>query len=818
MVRELTAAELRRVADPASLPIETTADLPDPDGIIGQARAVAALRFGLGIHNDGFNVFVSGPSGIGRMTAVQAFVRELAKSRPAARDCCYLHHFQDPERPKVIRLPAGQGRRLQRDMQDLIDHLRQEIPKAFESEDYGTKRDAIVGDLEARRGRVFGRLRERAEAAGFSIESTPVGIVIVPVKNGKPLEEEEFQALPADVKDGMKKRREGLEEELKAALREVRSVSREAQERLRELNRRVALYLVGGLIDDLSEKYKAIPELVEHLRAVQGDVVERIDTFRAGAAGAGSDEEGAPGPLPLLLRRQRDLPYRRYEVNVIVDHEGHEGAPVVVELHPTHANLFGRIERESELGAIFTDFTMIRAGSLHRASGGFLVLSILDVLQEPFAWDALKRALKTRQIQMEEIADRLGFLATKSLRPQPLPLDVKVVLVGQPHLYHLLMALDEDFPELFKVAADFDTRMPWGDAEVRDFLRFLGAFCRRERICHIDRGGAAKLIEHAARLAGDAERLSTRLGPIADVVREAHYWAQQDGALSIGAAHVRRALEEKVYRSGLLRERIGEMIERGFVLIDVDGAAAGQVNGLSVLSLGEIAFGKPSRITASVSAGRDGVVDIEREAKLGGPIHSKGVLILGGYLLARFAQERPLTLAARLVFEQSYEGVEGDSASAAECFALLSALADLPIRQDVAVTGSMNQRGEIQAIGGANEKIEGFFDVCAARGLTGRQGVLLPASNRVHLMLREDVVEAVREGRFHVWTMETLDEGIEHLTGVPAGARGADGAYPEGTVNGRAEATLRRFAASMRAMAGGPEPPAAASEAPATPS
>ncbi|HEX7077711.1 MAG TPA: ATP-binding protein [Candidatus Eisenbacteria bacterium] len=812
MIRLLPAAELRRAVDPESLPMETTADLPELEGIIGQERAVSALRFGLGIADGGFNVYASGPPGIGRMTAVQSFVRELAKSRLPAADCCYVHHFQDPERPKAIRLAAGQGRRFQRDMQGLIDHLRQEIPKAFESEDYATKRDAVVGSLAERRAAVFESLRAKAEAAGFSIESTPVGIVIVPVKDGKPLDEEAFQALPPEAREAMKRRREALEEELKAAMREVRSISRDAQERLRELNQRVALYLVGGLIDDLSEKYRGTPEVVEHLRAVQADIVERIDTFRAGAA---APEEDAPsGSLPLLLRRQRDLPYRRYEVNVIVDQTGQAGAPVVVETNPTHANLFGRIERESELGAVFTDFTMIRAGSLHRANGGFLVLPVLDVLREPFVWEGLKRALKARQIQIEEIAERLGFLATKSLRPQPVPLDVKVVLVGQPHLYHLLVALDEDFPELFKVAADFDTRMARGEPEVKEFLRFLGGFCRREKICHIDRGGAAKLIEYAARLAGDAERLSTRLGPISDLVREAHYWAREDRSLSIGAAHVTRALDERVYRSGLLRERIREMIERGFILIDVDGESVGQVNGLSVLSLGDISFGKPSRITAAVSAGRDGVVDIEREAKLGGPIHSKGVLILGGYLLQRFAQDRPLTLAARLVFEQSYEGVEGDSASGAECFTLLSALSGAPIRQGVAVTGSMNQRGEIQAIGGVNEKIEGYFDVCVARGLTGRQGVLIPRSNTPHLMLREDVVRAAADGRFHVWTMETVDDGIEHLTGLPAGSRGPDGAYPPESVNGRVEATLRRFAESMRAMGGG-EGRAAASGGPA---
>lgn len=802
MIRELSPAELRRVLDPATLGFATTGDLTPLEGIIGQKRAVSALRFGLGIQDGGFNVYVAGPPGIGKMTAIQTYLREIARERPVPPDACYVYNFEDPYRPRVLHLPAGQGRKLQADLEDLIAHVRREIPKAFESDDYGQKRDGIVKELERARTEILDRLKEQVSRAGFTLESTPFGIAVLPMLGGRPLSETEFGDLPAAAREDLERRREGLQEQLKTAMRQIRDLARAAQERLHELSERIALYLVGGLIEDLLEAYRELPAVLEYLKAVQRDIVENIDSFRSEPSGP--EEQAGVGAV-LLARRLREAPFRRYAVNVLVDHSRQEGAPVVVELNPSYGNLFGRVEKEAELGAIVTDFTMIRGGSLHRANGGFLVLQVEDVLRDYWCWDALKRALRSGEIQIEEVAERLGLAATRSLRPQPVPLSVKILLVGRPLYYHLLHAYDESFPELFKVSADFDTQMGRSEEDVRAFLSFLSGFCGKESLLPLDAGAAAKVIEHASRLAEDREKLTIRLGALTDVVREAHYWAVQEKAACVGAAHVTRALEEKVYRSGLLQERVQEMIRRGFLLIATEGGAVGQVNGLSVLSFGEISFGRPSRITASVAPGRDGVVDIEREVELGGPIHSKGVLILSGYLARRFARRRPLTLTARLGFEQSYEGVEGDSASSTELYALLSALSGLPIDQGIAVTGSVNQAGAVQAIGGVNEKIEGYFDVCVAKGITGRQGVLIPGSNAANLMLREDVVAAVAAGRFHVWAADTVDDGIELLTATPAGAPGDDGRFPEGTVNGRVERALLEFSERLRELGTAPD-------------
>jgi predicted ATP-dependent protease len=799
MIRELGPDELRRVVDPEALGFRTTEEIRPHEGIIGQTRAVSSLRFGLGIRDGGFNVYVAGPPGIGKMTAIQSFLAEEAKRRPAAHDWCYVHNFEDPYRPRVLSLKAGDGRKLKRDLDELVAHLRREIQKAFESEDYGAKRDEIVKALDKSRSEILESLRAEVTQGGFSLESTPFGIALIPMLGGRPLSEEEFGDLPEPAREDLERRRETLQAKLKVAMRQLRDLARAAQEKLHELGGRIALYLVGGLIEDLIERYKELPGVVAHLKAVERDIVENIDSFRSEPSG----EEGPAGSVALLSRRLREAPLRKYEVNVLVDNGRLKGAPVVVELNPSYGNLFGRVEKEVELGALVTDFTMIKPGSLHRANGGFLVLPVEDVLRDYWCWDGLKRALRAREIQIEEPGERLGITSTRSLRPEPLPLDLKLLLVGRPLYYRLLHAYDEGFPELFKVSADFDTTVDRGEPETREFLSFLCGFGRTEGMRPIECGAAAKLLEHASRLAEDREKLTTRLGALADVIREAHYWAQQEDSPGIAAKHVTKALAEKVYRSGLVRERIQEMIERGFLLIATEGRCVGQANGLSVISLGDVTFGRPSRITASATPGRDGVVDIEREVALGGPIHAKGVMILSGYLARRFARERPLTLAARLVFEQSYEGVEGDSASSTELYALLSALSGLPIDQGIAVTGSVNQQGEVQAIGGVNEKIEGFFDVCSARGLNGKQGVMVPRSNIVNLMLREDVVEAVRGGRFHVWAVDTVDDGIEVLTGTKAGEADADGRFPEGTVNGLTERTLRRFAESFRDFAAG---------------
>ncbi len=807
MTDELPAEQLRRTFDPKALGIRTTEHVKPSQAIIGQKRAVSALQFGLGIQEAGFNIYVAGPSGIGKMTAVHAFLEELARRKETPADWCYVNSFDDPYVPSVCRLPAKRGHQLQQETKGLIDHARREIPKAFESEEYSSKRDEIVKTLETQRSQMQERLSERAAEAGFALQASPFGVMIVAIVEGRPLSDTEFQALPAPARKDLQKRRDTLEEELKATMKQVRELERVVKGKLEELDKQVALYVVGGLFDDLSEKYRDLPQVAEYLKAAQRDIFENIEAFKGSpsphpSAAPAPQDASTPTPVP----SSPELPFRKYQVNVLVDNSKAEGAPVVVELNPSYGNLFGRVEKEAHFGALYTDFTMIKAGSLHQANGGYLVLRVEDVLRNPFSWDGLKRALRSRLIEIEEPGERFGFMATKSVRPQPIPLDVKVVLIGSPMLYYLLHGADDEFSELFKVKADFDTSMARDGENVQDFLAVLSTFCHKEKLKHLDASAVAKLLEHASRLAEDQEKLSTHFGALADVIREAHFWALQQGASHVSAAHVRKALDEKVHRSNLIQERIQEMIARGTLLIDTAGQAVGQVNGLSVLSLGDYLFGKPSRITASVGPGREGVLDIEREVELGGPLHSKGILILGGYLAQEYAQNKPLTLAARLVFEQNYEGIEGDSASSAELFALLSALSGLPVKQGIAVTGSVNQPGELQAVGGVNQKIEGFFDVCQAKGLTGKQGVIIPRSNVQTLMLREDVVKAVKAKRFHVWPAGTIDEGIEILTGVPAGKRGPNGQFPEGSVGYRVDRRLRDFAEYLKEIPeAGPE-------------
>ncbi|NUO80625.1 AAA family ATPase [candidate division KSB1 bacterium] len=794
----LSPEQLRRTVDPKQLGIATTADLQPLNGIIGQKRAVSALQFGLEIQDGGFNIYVAGPPGIGKMTAVQSFLEDLARKKQTPRDWCYVNNFTDPYQPQACCLPSGRGRELQQDMRSLLEHVRRAVPKAFEGEEYNAKREEIAKTVGRQRAQVLEHFEARAHDAGFLLQTAPFGIVLIPMTKGKPISEEEFQALSQDKREELKRNHEGLQEELKATLKQVRSLERTAQEQLQELDRQIALFVVGGSMEDLNEKFADLPEVLTYLQTVQKDLLENIEIFKP-------SEAQKPSPSPEAATESnvwlRELPFRKYQVNVLVDNSKQEGAPVVVELNPSYNNLFGRVEKETLFGALYTDFTMIKPGSVHRANGGYLVLPMEDVLRNLLSWEGLKRTLRTHEIEIEELGERLGFMAIKSLRPQPIPLHVKVVLVGRPLLYHLLHAYDEDFPELFKVKADFDTRMDNTGENLQAFLAFLSTFCRKEKIKHLDSGAIAKLLEYSAWLAEDQEKLSTHFGALADIMREANFWAQQEQAAYIGAAHVQKALAEKIYRANLVEERLLEMTERGVLLIATTGAKVGQVNGLSVLSLGDYHFGKPSRITASVNPGREGIVDIEREVELGGPIHSKGVLILSGYLAQQFAQDKPLTLSARLVFEQSYEGVEGDSASSAELYAMLSALAEVPLNQGIAVTGSVNQKGEVQAIGGVNQKIEGFFEVCRAQGLTGEQGVIIPRSNVANLMLREEVVQAVAEKKFTIWAVDSVSEGIAILTGMPGGERDAEGKFPEATIYARVEKRLREFGERLKEFA-----------------
>jgi lon-related putative ATP-dependent protease len=788
-LNELPVERLRKEHDLTLLSCETTEELSALESIIGQERAIKALKFGLEIKKLGFNIYAAGLPGSGRTTAVNNFIEELAKEKPVPPDWCYVNNFSNSFVPRAVKLPSGRGKFFQRDMKAFVDEVRNVLPKAFESEDYASKRELAIRAIEEERKNLLASLNERAQKEGFVLRSTPIGVVIVPVVQGKPLSDQDFMNLSLQIRETLEKKREKLRGELRSAFRQLRGLERKANEEIQKINREVAIYAVGHLVEGLVEKYAGSPDIKTYLEDVRNDILENLALFIRGPQAPSS---------PLQLPWMRELPFRKYEVNIVVDNSDLKGAPVVMELNPIHHNLFGRIEKEAQFGVLTTDFTMIRGGSLHKANGGYLVLPVEEMIRNLFSYDSLKRALMNERINIEEAGERLGFITTKSLKPEPIPLDVKVVLIGNPWFYQQLYLLDMDFKELFKVKADFDTTMDRTDDNVRKYAAFVCTLCQKEKVKHLDASGVAKIVEYGSRLARDQQKLSTRFGEIADIIREACFYADLDKADYVTGSHVLKAIEEKHYRSALIQEKVQEMIKRGLILIDTDGEAVGQVNGLSVISLGDFAFGRPSRVTASIGLGREGIIDIEREAKLGGPIHTKGVMILSGYFENRYAQDKPLSLSARLVFEQSYSGVEGDSASSTEVYALLSALSGLPIKQSIAVTGSVNQNGAVQAIGGVNEKIEGFFEVCKSRGLRGNQGVLIPESNVQNLMLKEEVVNAVKAGKFHIYSVETIDEGIEVLTGVRAGAKAPDGTLEENTVNFLVDKRLKEIAEKLR--------------------
>ncbi len=789
MTRKLTPEDARRTCDPASLGFASTENLEAPQAIIGQDRALKALQFGLQIQNSGFNIYAAGPPGTGKMTAITAFLGRVARDKETPADWCYVNNFDDPYRPRALKLQPGQAVQFQRDMKRLIETAQTDIRRAFDSEDYSKRREATAKTFNENRERLFSQLNLLAHDNGFALQMSSMGILLVPLVNGKPLTDQEVLALSPEQKEDLSRRQENIQGHIKEAVTQMRSWDREVKEQIEKIDREVVEFILQSFVEELEGKYSGAPGVAEYLEAVGNDIIENRDLFR-------SPPEAAEGN-PFAARALADA-FKKYQVNVLVDNTNVKGAPVVTEMMPTFNNLIGRTEKEAQFGALTSDFTMIRPGSIHRANGGYLVIRMEDIAQELMAWDGLKRCLRERKIIVEEMAERLGFVTAKTILPEPIPLKVKVILIGNSFYYYMLHRFDHEFPELFKVKADFDDSMDRDEETTRLYAATLCSVCTKDNLRHLDSSAVAKIVEHSSRLAEDQLKLSTRFAEIADIIREADYWAGMRQQTLVSGQDVSRAIEQKVYRSNLILERMREMIERHLLKIDTEGEVAGQVNGLTVMDLGDLSFGRPARITASTAVGPEGVVHIDREAKLGGPIHTKGVLILGGILAERFAGRMPLSLSARLVFEQSYGEVEGDSASSAELYALLSSLAGAPVRQGLAVTGSINQKGEIQAIGGANQKIEGFYDVCRAKGLTGQQGVIIPSSNVQNLMLREDVVEAVRGGQFHIYGVEDVDEGIEVLTGIPAGKRLEGGQFEAGSINDRAQKRLEQLAKVMR--------------------
>jgi lon-related putative ATP-dependent protease len=795
-IKTLPVSEFRNTYDASGIGCRTTNELTPADDIIGQERAVRSLNFGLNIEEKGFNIYASGIPGTGRKTTVRKFLNELAKKKPNGSDWIYVHNFGNPYEPRAIRLHPGMGKQFRDDMASFVEEARRTIPQVFESEDYATKRQNSIRAIDDEKAKIISQLNAVAQGKGFFIQPGPQGLLIIPVKNGKPLTEEEFLALPGEEQEDFQKKREELSVEMRNGFRQLRDLDQKGFDAVKQLNEEVSTYAIGHLLAALRDKYPAITEVLEHIDAVQKDIIENLPEF------LGVQQESPQGTPFAPNQMTKELVFRKYQVNVIVDNSATDGAPVIFEHNPTYQNLFGKTEKEVQFGFINTDFTMIRPGSIHKANGGFLAIPVEDLFRYPLSYDALKTALKTGEATFEEPAEKMGFITTKGLKPEPIPLSIKVVLIGTPVINQILYSQDPDFYELFKVKAEFDTTMERNEKNVKDYGRFICQLCRQFRLKHLDSSAVAKIIEYSSRLSEDQQKLSTRFSLIADIIREASYYATTDQAAFTTDSHIKRAVEERIYRSNLIQEKIQDYITKGIFLIETEGSRVGQVNGLSVISLGDIEFGRPSRVTASIGVGRGGVMDIEREAAMGGPIHTKGVLILSGYLANKFSRDKPLSLSARLVFEQSYEGVDGDSASSTELYAILSALSGLPINQALAVTGSVNQNGEVQAIGGVNEKIEGYFEVCKAKGLTGKQGVMIPASNVRNLMLKEEIVEAANAGKFSIYPVKTIDEGIEVLTGVAAGTAGADGNYEKDTVNFLVDKRLKEMAETLKNFQG----------------
>jgi predicted ATP-dependent protease len=750
-----------------------------------------AIRFGLRIASPGYNIYVSGLTGTGKTTVIKQFLDDIVSSFPTPDDWCFVNNFREPGMPTVLQLPAGRAKLLRTEMDELVRHLKAEIPKAFESKEYEQSLHALLHENQNQQQSLFTQLSQKARDEGFSLDISKMGVSLVPVVEGNPLTPEQFEALPDKTKNDIEGRREALQQEINGFLRQVRDINKTSRDRVNELNRRVGMYVVGMKIESIKEQHTGLPEVASYLESVQDYILSHLEDFT---------EEGQKQDSAAPTRPSLDPPadpFLKYRVNIVVDNTEVKGAPVVIETNPTYYNMFGRIDRWVSQATLQTDFTMIQAGAYVKANGGFLVVNAHDVLLNVGVWETLKRTVKNKEVRIEDPSVQYGLVPVVGMRPSPIPTNVKVIMIGNQWIYHLLFEEDEDFRKIFKVKADFDSEMERNQKSLLSYASFISNRCRHENLLHFDPSGVAAVIEYGSRLVDDQERLSSRFSDIADIVREASYWASQDGQKVVSAAFVDRAIEEKCLRSNLVEERIRQLITEGTIMVDVTGEAVGQVNGLAVIDLSDIRFGKPSRITAKTFMGKSGVLDIERESKMSGKIYEKAALILSGYLGACYAQERPLALSASICFEQSYEGVDGDSASSTELYALLSSLSKVPIRQGIAVTGSVNQHGLIQPIGGVNQKIEGFYDVCKAKGLTKDQGVMIPIQNIKNLMLRPDVVEAVREGTFHIYAVQSIDEGIELLTGMPAGVK-ENGTYPPNTINHRVEQRLKEFADGLK--------------------
>lgn len=791
MPAPLSSDELYRCCDTSVFTFETTDDIPELKETIGQDRALRAIDFGLNLDSKGFNIYVLGENGTGKTATIKGILARKAAAEPVPMDWCYVYNFKEPDIPLAISLQPGSAAVFHKDMEELIKILKVEIPKIFESKEYEKQKNKILEEFQKHQKELFGGLEEDAQAKGFSIRKSVSGLMIVPIKKGgEPLTEEEYEALDDVTKGKIDEIGKGLQERLNDVVREVREGEKSVKNSLQKLERDAALSAVGHFMEEMKSKYSEHEKISVYLADVTEDILEHLDDFKV-------QEEQTP-PLPFMRMQKSEPTFTRYTVNVLVNNREAKGAPCVFESNPTYFNLFGRLEYKVQYGMAATDFSLIKAGSLHRANGGYLVINALDLLRNMFSYEALKRALRNKELKIEDIWEQYRAISTSTLRPEALPLNVKVILIGVPYLYYMLYSLDEEYRELFKVKADFDSRMEKTPDTVLIYAAFVASRCKQEKFLPFDRSGVGKIVEYGSRLAEHQEKLSSRFSDISDLIKEANYWGKKAGSPIIKAEHVETALRERTYRSNRIEERMQELVVEGTFLIETSGSKVGQINGLAVLDMGDYRFGKPSRITAKTYAGRGGVMNIERETKMSGRIHEKAILIINNYIGSTYARKKPISFSGSLTFEQLYEMVEGDSASCAELYVLLSSLAGIPLRQDLAVTGSMDQNGEVQPIGGVNEKIEGFFDLCKIRGLDGSHGVVIPRRNVRHLMVKQEVVDAVRDGKFFIYPIDRVEEGLEIFTGMTMGVLRDDDTYPEGTINYLVAKRLEDLAAAQK--------------------
>ena len=787
--KELSYTQLKKECDPTIFKFKTTKELENFSGVIGQARGIKALEFGVNIDIKGYNIYMEGPTGIGKTIYARNYLQKIAKDKPVPDDWCYIYNFEDPNEPIAVNLPAGFGKKFTADMDAFIETIKAEIKSAFNNQDFEKEKATIEKDVEEKKIRLIDKLNKDAAKQGFEIKNASTGIYFLPMINGKTLSEDEFEALDENTKNEFEMRSLEIQKQTIETMKKIKELEKKAAEKIGSWRNNIALFAVSIQVNELKATYKKFPKIQEFLKNIQKDIISHLNDFI-------SDEQAAaPQNMNPMMKNESLKPWHKYKVNLFVDNSNLEGAPVIIDSNPSFYNLFGKLEYENSFGTLKTDFTLIKPGLIHEANGGYIVLQVRDLLSNNIIWDSFKRVLRTKLAYVDTLKDyQMNTVAIASLKPEPIPVNIKVILIGPSNIYHQLLNFDEDFKKLFKVKVEFEEEAPRNDNTMNKIAQFIHNFCEKENAPHFNAGAVANVIEYCSRAVENQNKLSTQLNDITELLGEACTWAKMDGARVVTSEYVKKAISERIERINKYDQHLVEMIQNGTIMIDTDGEKVGQINGLSVMKIGDYSFGKPAKITANTYVGKSGIVNVEREVSMSGTSHSKGVMILSAYIGEKFAQETPLSLSASLCFEQMYSGVDGDSASSTELYALLSSLSELPIKQSIAVTGSVTQKGEIQAIGGVTDKIEGFFNICKLRGLTGEQGIIMPHQNIKNLNLSDEVIAAVKDGMFHIYPVKTIDEGIEILTGVPAGKKNKNNAYPAGTVNYLVNEKLKKYA------------------------